>query len=66
MGARGWALPGARRCRGSVLGDGTVPFLILEMAIPGLPIQQAHWQQRALTAERTIWRQVTPQRCVGV
>lgn len=50
MGARGWALPGAGRSRGSVPRDGTVPFLILEMAIPGCPIQQAHWQQRALNS----------------
>lgn len=50
MGARSWALPGARRCRSSVPRDGTVPFLILEMAIPGFPIQQARWQQRALNS----------------
>lgn len=40
-------MTGTGRCRHSVPGDSTVWFLILEMAIPGFPIWQAGWQQRA-------------------
>lgn len=39
-------------CAGAVSPDtdGTVWFLILEMTIPGFPIWQARWRQRALNS----------------